>query len=128
MCSCELETSGHILWSCDAARAVWGLCGVPIQKSSMVADNFFSFFCYLCIRLSDSGLELFAMIARKIWICRNRLVFDGSVHPPHCLLKGAIEELEEYRKTLGDMVALLNVGHNSPSQWSIPAVGNIKIN
>jgi pantoate kinase len=50
------------------------------------------------------------------------------VQPPQCLLKGVIEELEEFWKTLGDVVASLNGGFNSPSQWSVPAVGNIKIN
>jgi hypothetical protein len=116
MCGCDSETSGHILWLCDAVRAVWGLCGEPIQKSSMMVDNFFNIFCCLCNRLNDNVLELFAMIAHKIWIRRNRLVFYGLVQPPHCLLKDAIEELEEFQKTLGDVAAPLNGGFNSPSQ------------
>lgn len=128
MCGCDSETSGHILWSCDAARTVWGLCEGPIHKSSILVDNFFSIFCYLCNHLNDNDLELFTMLAHKIWIPRNRLVFDGLVQPPHCLLKGAIEELEEFQKTLGDVVTLLNGGGISSSQWSTPAVGNIKIN
>lgn len=114
MCGCDSETSGHILWSCDTARAVWGLCGGPIQKSSMTMDNFFSIFCYLCNRLNDNVLELFAMIGHKIWIRQNILVFYGLVQPPHYLLKDAIEELEEFRKTLGDVAAPLNGGFNSP--------------
>lgn len=128
MCGCVSETSAHVLWACDAARAVWGLCGGPIQKSSLMVDNFFSIFCYLCNRLEDSELELFAMLAHKIWICRNRLVFDGLVLPPNCLLKGAIEDLEEFRNSLGDVVTPMMGAIVSPSQWSAPVVGNIKIN
>jgi hypothetical protein len=54
------------------------------------------------------------MIGHKIWIRQNILVFYGLVQPPHYLLKDAIEELEEFRKTLGDVAAPLNVGFNSP--------------
>jgi hypothetical protein len=30
MCGIEAETSGHVLWLCDVARVVWGICGGPI--------------------------------------------------------------------------------------------------
>jgi hypothetical protein len=128
MCACVSETSAHVLWECDAARAIWSLCGGPIQKSSLMVDNFFGIFCYLCNRLEDSDLELFAMLAHKIWIRRNRLVFDGVVLPPNCLLKGAIEDLEEFRNSFGDVLTPMTGVVAPPPQWSAPAVGNIKIN
>jgi len=53
MCGTETETSGHVLWSCDAARVVWGICGGSIQKSSIVASDFLAVFGYLCDRLDD---------------------------------------------------------------------------
>lgn len=86
--------------------------GDPIQKSSTVAEDFFSIFSYICDRLNDGGMELFAMIAHKIWLRRNRLVFGGSVQSPSCLLKGATEELDEFRKSLVDAVDPSNGGQN----------------
>lgn len=96
MCGIEAETSGHVLWSCDVARAVWGSCGGSIQKSSIVASDFLVIFGYLCDRLDEGELELFAVTAHKIWLLRNSLVFGGPVQSPSYLLKGATEELADF--------------------------------
>jgi hypothetical protein len=93
MCGIEAEMTGHALWWCDAAQAVWGICGGSINKSVVVKDDFFSIFCYLCDRLDTEELELFAIIANKIWLRRNTVVFGGPVPSPTCLLKGARELL-----------------------------------
>jgi len=110
MCGIEAETSGHVLWSCNASQAVWGICEGPIQKSSIVADVFFNVVGYRCDRLNDGEMELFAIIAHKIWLLRNRLVFGGLVQSPSCLVKAAIEDLDEFRKTLVDVVVPSNGG------------------
>lgn len=89
MCGLEPETSGHILWWCESARAVWGLCGGYLQKSLVISDDFLSIFEYMSDRLNSVVLELFAVIAYKLWLRRNRAVFDDLVLPPSCLLKGA---------------------------------------
>jgi hypothetical protein len=66
--------------------------------------------------------------AHKIWLRRNSLVFGGLVQSPSCLLKGVTEELNEFRKTLVDTVNQSNNGHFSPTQWTRPVEGNVKIN
>lgn len=33
ICGLEVETMGHILWSCLVARDTWGMCGRKLQKS-----------------------------------------------------------------------------------------------
>jgi hypothetical protein len=128
MCGSEAETNGHVLWWCDSARAVWGSCGGPIQKSSVVAEDFFEIFAYLCARLEVEDLELFDVIAHKIWSRRNRVVFGGSVLPPSILIKEAIELLGDFRKDSATIVDMVNGGQSLHCRWLKLATNSIKIN
>ncbi|XP_062169087.1 uncharacterized protein LOC133875100 [Alnus glutinosa] len=128
MCGLEPETSGHILWWCESARAVWGMCGGYLQKSLVVSDDFLSIFEYLCDRLNNEVLELFAVIAYKLWLRRNRAVFDDLLMLPSCLLKGATEMLEEFRQSHGVATSLANDRQATSSQWVKPSAGTVKIN
>jgi ribonuclease HI len=128
MCSSEAESNGHALWRCDSAQAVWGCCGGPIQKSSVEAEDFFDIFAFLCDRLKDKELELFASIARKIWSRRNRVVFGDAVLPPSILIREATELVEEFRKSQDVTVAPGPGGQISHGRWLKPAVNSIKIN
>lgn len=96
MCGLATETSSHILWGCESTWPVWSNCGGSFQKSIVVADDFINIFGYLCDRLSKEELELFAIIAHKLWLRRNKVVFEGLVLTPSCLIKGAREMLEEF--------------------------------
>jgi hypothetical protein len=40
MCSGQTETTGHILWGCPAAKAIWSMCGSRIQKRSFEHEDF----------------------------------------------------------------------------------------
>jgi len=62
-------------------------------------DNFFGIFCYLCDRLDSEEMELAVIIAHKIWLRRNLLVFGGSIPSPSILVKGAKDLLGDYRKS-----------------------------
>jgi hypothetical protein len=128
MCSSEAESNGHILWRCDSAQAVWGCCRGPIQKTSVEAEEFFDIFAFLCDRLEDKDLELFASIAYKIWARRNRVVFGGAVLPPSILIREATELVEEFRKSQEATVALGPGEQISHDRWLKPAVNSIKFN
>jgi hypothetical protein len=128
MCGSEAETNGHILWWCDSARAIWGSYGVPIQKSSVVAEDFFRIFAYLCARLEVEDFELFAVIAHKIWYRQSRVIFGGSVLPPSILLKEAIELIGDFRKDLVIIVDPVNGGQSLHRRWLKPMTNSIKIN
>lgn len=82
MCGIDAETTGHVLWWCATAQAVWGCCGGSINKSVVMKDDFFSIFCYLCDRLDTEELEPFAIIAHRIWLRRNSIVFGGPIPSP----------------------------------------------
>jgi ribonuclease HI len=73
-------------------------------------------------------LELFAVIAYKLWLRRNRVVFDDLVLPPSCLLKGATEMLEDFRQSKRVASSIANDRLATSSQWVKPSVGTVKIN
>jgi hypothetical protein len=128
MCGLEPETSGHILWGCDSARAVWGMCGGYLQKSLVFLEDFLSIFEYLCERLNNEMLELFAVIAYKLWPHRNRAVFDNVLLPPSCLLKGAADMLDDFRHSQNAAPSHTNDRLISLSQWLKLSSGTVKIN
>jgi len=128
MCGLEPETSGHILWGCDSARAVWGMCGGYLQKSLVFSEDFLSIFEYLCERLNNEVLELFAVITYKLWLRRNRDVFDNVLMYPSCLLKGATDMLEDFRHSQNVATSHANDRLVSPSKWMKPSSGTVKIN
>jgi hypothetical protein len=62
-CGTEVETSGHFLWSCLAAGAVWSLCTPKLQKGIIREGDFQSIFFSLCNRLDTQEVELMAVVA-----------------------------------------------------------------
>jgi hypothetical protein len=78
--------------------------------------------------LDTKELELFAIIAHKIWLRRNSMVFGGPIPSPSCLLKGARELMGDYRKSFVDAANRVNRSPRALSWWSKPAAGSIKIN
>jgi len=74
--------------------------------------------------IGRSRVSSFNFIKGRIWTKLNDwkeklLTHEGK----EILLKTVIQAIPTYT-----MVALLNGGHNPSSQWSVPAVGNFKIN
>ncbi|XP_062157888.1 uncharacterized protein LOC133865460 [Alnus glutinosa] len=128
MCNSEAESNGHVLWRCDSAKAVWGSCRGPIQKTSVEAEEFFDIFAFLCDRLEDKDLELFASVAYKVWARRNMVVFGGAVLPPSILIREATKIVEEFRKSREATSALGPRGQISHDRWLRPAVNSIKFN
>lgn len=91
-------------------------------------EDFFRIFTYLCAKLEVQDLELFAVIAHKIWSRQNMVVFGGSVLPPSILLKEAIELMGDFRKDLAITVDPVNGGQSLHSRWLKPVTNSIKIN
>ncbi len=63
LCGREVEMTGHVLWDCDATRAVWTESSRAIQKCAIEADEFSNIFNYLSDRLNQEEIELAAIIA-----------------------------------------------------------------
>jgi len=95
MCGKE-EDSGHVLWSCDAAKAIWAVCPRRIGKSTHAAAVFLTTFALLGDMLDYEDLGLLAMVTYHIWLRRNHYVFKGKVVSPDYLINGVNEALEEF--------------------------------
>jgi hypothetical protein len=128
LCGREVESTGHTLWSCEAARAVWSESPRAIQKCAIDAPDFLGIFSHLCDRLELEDLELSAIIAQRLWHRRNQWVFENNFSPPKCLLTGAKESLQSFKEvnTLPS-----NPGARdsvSSLSWNPPNVDIVKVN
>jgi hypothetical protein len=91
-------------------------------------DNFFGIFCNLCDRLDSEEMELAVIIAHKIWLRRNLMVFGGPIPSPSVLVKGAKDLLGDFRKSSEDASNRENGSHRAISRWSKPVAVSIKLN
>jgi ribonuclease HI len=128
LCGVDEESTSHVIWRCPAAQAIWSCCGRSINKSVVMEDNFYGIFCYLCDRLDMEEMEFAVIVAHKIWLRRNLMVFGGSIPSPSILVKGAKEVLEEFRKSFGEVPNQEIEGPRATSRWSKPDAGFIKLN
>jgi hypothetical protein len=65
-CTPEAESTFHAIWSCGAARDVWGTTKSCFQKCSCDGPTFRKLFEYCMGRLSREELEQMAVTSRKI--------------------------------------------------------------
>jgi hypothetical protein len=97
-CELEVETTSHALWFCPASRDVWG-CGPKIfQKSSSMESSFLSLFEGFLGRFGSEELDFMAIVARRIWLRRNSVVFEGVFTSPFSVFSSASEALSDFRK------------------------------
>jgi hypothetical protein len=128
LCGREVETSGHVLWGCDAARSVWSESLRAIQKCAVEANEFNSIFSYLSDRLSQEDLELAAIITQRIWLRRNQWVFENTFMPPKCLLIGACDSLQKFREVNSPCSSSISQNFSSQFFWKPPSADSVKVN
>lgn len=128
-CCSEFETIKHILWDCPSATDVWGACGRKVQKSTGEGNFFIDVMEGMMERCTIEELELHAVIARKIWLRRNTVVYGGVFSHPNVLIQEAVSSLNEYREanTMEAMV-VLNREPVIPIKWQAPPPGVYKVN
>ena len=129
VCLMEVETAGHALWSCTAARDVWVEMSTKTQKNISEENEFSYILLRLLDRLEESEFEKVACIAQEIWLRRNKLVFEGPFTHPKTVAIIAAEQLDFHLK-----VSLQNANGNRPQtsqeqdKWKAPCWGFVKIN
>jgi hypothetical protein len=81
-----------------AAQDVWGGCRGKLQKCGTEGRDFLQIFKAISQRCDKNDVELFAVVARKIWFKRNGVVHGESFIHPTQLLKEAEIALGEFQR------------------------------
>ncbi|XP_062176144.1 uncharacterized protein LOC133881222 [Alnus glutinosa] len=79
-------------------------------------------------RLDSEEMELAVIVAHKIWLRRNLMVFGGSISSPSILVKGAKDLLGDFRKSFEEVPNQENESSRAISRWSKPDAEFIKLN
>ena len=70
-----------------------------MQKCLRGEGDFQQILLEVAKRCNQDEVELFMIIARKIWMRHNQVVFGGEFNPPKALLLEAETVLMEFRKS-----------------------------
>jgi hypothetical protein len=129
VCKSEIETVGHILWSCESSKDVWAECGRSIQKCHSAEEGFPDILEKLVDRLSEEEMQLAVGVARQIWLRRNSVIFGGDFLSPSALITHAKAQISEYQKA-EEGRRLTHVHRARPRcvKWERPKEGFVKLN
>jgi hypothetical protein len=114
-CNFEEETTAHAIWFCPAAKDVWNADHSIFHKCAFVDQSFLDIFQQGLNRFDRFEMALFAAIAKKIWIRRNSMIFEGvSVHPNKSY-EEAVRLIDDYKRChKGDEKKSKSTHENAP--------------
>jgi len=70
------------LWSCPAAQDVWGGGSMIFQKCAFNGETIMQFMEFCMDRMRAEELNLMVVIAMRIWLRRNKFIFESLfTHP-----------------------------------------------
>ncbi|KAG2667500.1 hypothetical protein I3760_15G118100 [Carya illinoinensis] len=130
ICNREVETMGHAIWSCEAARDVWAENASPLRKWSCSDESLSEVWERIIQKLPKLEVEMVAVSMRKIWLRRNKLIFEEQFTGPKCLISQAIEDMEEYREAqrVGEVNRQSVIAGGREVKWKRPGENIVKIN
>ena len=125
----EDETVAHVCWGCPAANDVWGGCKIKLQKCNIGGSDFSQIFQEVVSRCDRAEVELFAFVARCIWLRRNDFIHGGNFTHPTQVLIDSEKALIEFQKAN----ARLQEGEpvekdEAPIRWQPPVRDMVKLN
>jgi ribonuclease HI len=130
-CQLEGESVVHALWCCPAAQDVWGCGPVWCQKSPSFFLDMVDLVSYLLSKLNADLLSLGVVVLHRIWLRRNKFIFDGQFVPPLKVFLEASQLLEDFNRcNLREPFSLASNDDSSRSCsfWDPPVAGLVKIN
>lgn len=69
------------MWSCLLSTNVSVECNRKIHKCSSDVNDFLCLLGKLMERIDEEELELVATTTRRLWLCRNTVVFGDLIYP-----------------------------------------------
>jgi hypothetical protein len=100
ICLQEEETVAHVSWGCLAANDVWGGASRKLQKCDCDKRDFAQIFSELVSKCEKEEVELFVVLARRLWLRRNDVVHGGILTHPNQIVRDAEAALEEFRRSI----------------------------
>jgi ribonuclease HI len=129
ICCNEVETTGHILWSCPSAQEVWAECSIRVQKCCSDAPDFMSVMDILIGRCSVEEVQLAVLVARQIWHRRNNMIFNGKFTSPKVLVKTVVDQLGAFTSATQNVrTQPSGNGREHHTHWTKPPQGVVKVN
>jgi hypothetical protein len=92
----DVESGLHVIWSCPAAQDVWGGGSVLFQKCAFMGDSFLQLVDYCIDQFTKADMSLMTIISRRIWLRRNKFIFENNFTHPHMVFKEAVDSLDEF--------------------------------
>ncbi|XP_062152053.1 uncharacterized protein LOC133860474 [Alnus glutinosa] len=130
-CNLEEESIAHAIWFCPTAKDVWNADHSIFHKCAFVEQPFLDIFQQCLNRFDRFEMALFAAIARKIWLRRNAMIFEGVFEHPKKIYADAVRLVGDFKRCLkGDEEMSKSIQENVRvfSCWKPPPEGTIKVN
>jgi hypothetical protein len=119
----------YILWDCPSTRDVWSACDRRIQKSQGCYGFFMEVLETVSGRCTRDEINLFVVIAKKIWARRNSMLHGGLFLHPNRIVCEAKEMLRALLTPTDDGTASKkNEERSATVKWVKPPFGRFKIN
>jgi hypothetical protein len=133
-CTKDVESVGHILWSCPVANDVWVESQLPLHKWDRYISSFFDLMVVVQSRLTLEEVEFFSCVAYFLWRQRNAWVHERMACNPMAVVQRAVVLLRDYKSSCtvrdcshvvvsrrSDLVA-------AQAKWDPPLKGVFKVN
>ncbi|KAF5475754.1 hypothetical protein F2P56_007529 [Juglans regia] len=130
ICGSSEESVLHILWSCPSAADVWAESNSPVKKWANEGVDFMSLWIKMINELKKEEIEWMAVVMRRIWLRRNRFIFENKFYSPKQVILMARECLEDYKIAHMSIIGCRGGGgsHGAQKKWKNPGTNMIKAN
>ncbi|KAK0580330.1 hypothetical protein LWI29_000723 [Acer saccharum] len=128
-CPSSVETSGHAIFWCKAAKECWRRSDFVRLFSEAKSLSALEVFMKASSHLSIEDMSRFCIIAWAIWDNRNLVLNQGKGKPYELVISGAFSLLAEFQNSTRDLSIQSSSVASIPSAvWLAPPPGKIKIN
>jgi hypothetical protein len=130
-CQSDVESIIHAVWCCPGAQDVWGCGPVLCQKCPSIFLNMVDLVSYLLSKLNADMMSLAVVVLHRIWLRRNKLVFEGQFSSPVKVFTEAshlFEDFKMYSLRKPHSMASNADGSNICKFWKPPMTSFVKVN